>query len=627
MKRWVLLSVTFLFLLCCPGCNLKGGITGAIREPDKGSSKEPVRYIGSESADINYHDGRLRPAVGVQSYEVMHCNRTYPDLADGFGWTYNHAPNIAYWNGKFYVHYLSNPVEEHRAAGQTLLCHSVDGKNWSFPEVIFPVYHLEGEDYILMHQRMGFYVAENGKLLVSGFYGIPTTSSNSPQLGNGIGRVVREVYANGTFGPIYFIRYNRHCGFNEDNTKYPLYSFSSDSGFVAACDELLSNKLITQQWWEEDRSKDGFYAVEAEGTEADGEFECEALSFYHRKDNAVVGLWKKGWVALTYNEGLSWTDPVVCRTISDNSSKHWGRRTDDGRYAMLYNPDERRFPLMIVTGVDGISFDNKLTVNGEVPVRRFRGRWKDAGNHYVRGIVEGNGDPPGDDMWIAYSRSKEDIWVSRIPVPVRGSVEKHVNDNFENMKAGGVVAGWNIYCPKFAPVEVVETDNKYLRFNDTARYDYAKAVRVFPQSSSTVNIQFEVRASQTDTGEFDIVIVEKSGLRPVRVVLNESGEIKASSGSSIVEVGSYQTGMWYKIKIRADVTAQQYDLHINDNGVITGAEFADSVDSVERIEFRTGKYRTDEFRYGHSEGYDYPDADKPVPAAVFDVDNVSTKDP
>ena len=49
------------------------------------------------------------------------------------------------------------------------------------------------------------------------------------------------------------------------------------------------------------------------------------------------------------------------------------------------------------------------------------------------------------------------------------------------------------------------------------------------------------------------------------------------------------------------------------------------MDSVERIEFRTGKYRTDEFRYGHSEGHDYPDADKPVPAAVFDVDNVSTK--
>jgi len=603
------------------GCSRKGGITAAIPDPDTGSSKEPVRYVGSEEADIKYHDGRLRPAVGVQSYEVLHCNRTHPQLADGFGWTYNHAPNIAYWNGNFYVHYLSNPVEEHKGGGHTLLCHSIDGKNWSFPEVIFPVYHMEGEDYVLMHQRMGFYIAENGRLLVSGFYGIPTGPGDSPQLGNGIGRVVREVYANDAFGPIYFIRYNRHCGFNKDNTNYALYSSSGDAGFVAACNELLSKKLITQQWWEEDRSKDGFYAIEADGTEADGGFECEALSFYHRKDNAVVGLWKKGWVALTYNEGLSWTKPVVCPTISDNSSKHWGRRTDDGRYAMLYNPDERRFPLMVVTGEDGILFDNKLVVNGEVPVRRFRGRFKDVGNQYVRGIVEGNGDPPGDDMWVTYSRSKEDIWVSRIPVPVRSSVEKDVNDDFENMTAGGMVAGWNIYCPKFAPVEVVEAGGKYLRFSDTARYDYAKAVRVFSQSSDVVDIRFKVRALQTDSGEFDVEIVEKRGLRPVRVVFNESGEIKVNNGSSIIKAGSYQAGIWYTIKIHADVTAQEYGLYIDDKTVITGAGFADSVDSVERIEFRTGKYRLDEDRYGYNEGADYPDADEAVEKAVFDIDD------
>jgi len=32
---------------------------------------------------------------------------------------------------------------------------------------------------------------------------------------------VREVEAEGTLGPIYFIRYNRHAGFNETNTAYP----------------------------------------------------------------------------------------------------------------------------------------------------------------------------------------------------------------------------------------------------------------------------------------------------------------------------------------------------------------------------------------------------------------------
>ena len=584
-----------------------------------GSPKEPVRYVGSEWADTQYHDGRLRPAVGVQSYEVMHCNRTHPELADGYGWTYNHGPNIAYWKGKFYVHYLSNPVEEHREAGHTLLCHSVDGKNWSFPVVIFPEYYLDGEDYILMHQRMGFYVAEDGRLLVLGFYGIPTGGSDSPNTGNGIGRVVREVYPDDTFGPIYFIRYNRHNGFNESNTDYPLYTASSDAGFVAACQKLLSKKLITQQWWEEDRSEDGFYAVEG-----DGDFSCKAFCFYHRIDNVVVGLWKEGYSALTYNEGHSWTDPVRCPTLSDNSSKHWGQRTDDGRYALLYNPDDERYPLMVVTGEDGVLFNNKLVVNGEVPVRRFRGRYKDMGNQYVRGIIEGNGNPPGDDMWVTYSVNKENIWVSRVPLPVRYNVEEHVNDNFENMTAGGVVTDWHIYCPKLAPVGVVEAGGKYLQFRDTARYNYAKAVRVFPQSSGVVNIQLKVRAGQTNTEEFDIEVVEKRGLRPVRLVFNTSGKIKANNGSSSVEVASYRAGTWYTIELRVDITARKYDLYIDDDKVLTGAGFAESVGSVERIEFRTGQYRLDEDTPGHSEGNDYPNADQPVPLAVFDIDDVVT---
>src|SRR5262245_9040195 len=95
-----------------------------------GSEHEPLRYVGGVSVHQHAHDGQLRPAVGVESFQVLRANRTKPEQSDGFGWTYNHAPMLAYWNGKFYLEYLSNPVGEHIAPGQTLLCTSTDGRTW-----------------------------------------------------------------------------------------------------------------------------------------------------------------------------------------------------------------------------------------------------------------------------------------------------------------------------------------------------------------------------------------------------------------------------------------------------------------------------------------------------------------
>src|SRR4030042_4058478 len=76
-----------------------------------GDEDEPVRYIGqvktSNSDYLNgYHDGQMQPAIGVQNYQILRANRTHPEWSDGLGWTYNHAPMLAYFNGQFYCEYL-----------------------------------------------------------------------------------------------------------------------------------------------------------------------------------------------------------------------------------------------------------------------------------------------------------------------------------------------------------------------------------------------------------------------------------------------------------------------------------------------------------------------------------------
>lgn len=590
-----------------------------------GTEHEPLRYVGGVSAHQHAHDGQLRPAVGVESFQVLRANRKNPALSDGFGWTYNHAPMLAYWNGKFYVEYLSNPVGEHIAPGQTFLCTSADGRDWSTPKVVFPVYELRPPDpkgTAMMHQRMGFFVAPDGRLLVLGFYG----HAPDPFGRGGIGRVVREAYKDGSFGPIYFLRTNTHSGWTEANTGYPNFKRSPDAGFVKACQALLDNRLMREQWSEEEFQDEDFFAFKTGG-------QLEAFNWYHRRDGKVVGLWKWSLAALSADEGKTWSKPVKLPTITMAGAKISGRRTADGRYALIYNPfedNDHRWPLAIVTGDDGILFDNMLCVQGEVPPRRFAGHDKDFGSQYNRCIEEGNGQPPGKDLWVTYSMNKEDMWVSRIPLPVRGRVTGPVHDTFDNLPTGGPVTDWNIYSPKWAPVKVVEfpsASNKSLQLENKDPYDYARAVRVFPEGTA-VRVQFKVHAKQNDHGRLEVELQDRFGNRPVRLVFAPDGSLRATSGGQNRELAKYGADEWYDVELKADAKRQSFSVTVNKKLVLSDAPFAEYVKSLERISFRTGTHRDQPNRKTNCNkqpDLTKPDPDVPEPLAVYHVDDVTVE--
>lgn len=597
---------------------------------EAGSAAEPIRIVGTAEPDFQAHDGALPPVVGTHNIQVMRANRTHPNAkgADGLGWTYSHAPMLCYWNGKFYLEYLSNPVGEHIAPGQTLLSESKDGMNWSRPRVAFPPFKASGdEDVTVAHQRMGFYIAPNGRLLVVSFYGrVPR-----PNDGKGVGRAVREINKDGTFGPIHFVRYNKHAGFDEANTPYPFYKTSEDEGFVIACDALLSDKLMTQQWWEEDRSEDGFYALSGN----DNGFEPKALSFYHRPDGTVVGLWKKRWAALSLDEGQSWTEPVRLPSLVTGGAKTWGQATEDGRYAMAFNPHPaHRWPLVMVTGEDGITYGEMLTAHGEIPYPRFDGQYKSMGPQYVRGIAEGNGNPPGNDMWLTYSVNKEDIWVTKLPLPIRSTVDEPVDDDFDDQKAGLPVSYWNVYSPLWSPVAIAPTPGTEgghsLRLEDGDPYDYAKAVRVFPASKKVV-ARFRVRPEMFKGGQLDIELLDRHGRRPVQLVINQDGlhrRRKLESDFDRLQVQPTPEKQWVTLELRADTDDQTFAVLVDGELVLARGAFAEETSlPLERLCFRTGPFRNydahaadlliDDSKLG-----DRLDGDEQVPTALFYVDDV-----
>ena len=571
--------------------------------------ESPIVYTGTTDVSTAA-DGGLRLAVGSHNVEVYRANRTAPAHADDLDHTYLHAPNLAYWNGRFYLAYLSAPVNEHDAPTDTSLTTSADGLQWEAPRLLFPAFQLPDGSYTVTHQRMVFYVAPNGRLLATAFHG----EAPSPNDGTGIGRVVREIRADGNFSPIYFIRYNRQPGWDPAKAKvYPFYTASPDAGFIEACEALLSDRLMTAQWWEEDRSEDGFYPVKG-----------KALVFYRNPENVIVSIAKDAQASFSRDEGQTFTRTGFVPNLPVNSSKYWIQETDDGRYALVFNPTTRlRHPLAVATSEDGRHFDNLLTIHGELPKQRFPGLYKNMGPQYVRGIVPGNGNPPGDDLWITYSVNKEDIWVSRVPVPITGDVpEGSFRETFQETPVGGMPRAWNVYRPLWAPVEVVDkaSDRGHvLRLSDAEPYDYAEVSRVFPAHRSVL-IRLKVWLEQQD-GRLEIDVEGPHGARPVQIAFTEGGQIEARHEGIWKPGGTYAAGRWIDVELDVNPgdNTERFQLRIDGKEVLYRiAYFTDYIPKVERLTIRTGAYRN-----RAEGGHELPGADEPEKATLYFIDDVT----
>ena len=569
----------------------------------------PVRFNGVVDVAPTA-DGGLSPVVGVQNIQVYRANRTAPARADGLADTYLHAPMLAHWRGRFYLEYLSGPVNEHDNPTVTSLTTSADGLTWDAPRLLFPSIALPDGTHTIAHQRMGFYVAPDGRLLALSFYGTPP----SPNDGKGLGRAVREIRADGSFGPIYFLRVNVARDFPDLVLPYPLYKDAADAGFIAACDALLADKLATAQWWEEEQlDESGFYRARG-----------KALSTVTLPDGSTLGIWKNRLVATTNDQGETWTEKTFAENIPNNASKYWLQRTADGRYGLVLNPTNRnRYPLAIMTSDDCANFSNLWTIHSELPDQRFAGYLKNMGPQYVRGIEASDSAlaiPDADRaFWLTYSVNKEDIWVARVPTPVTASVTGPVADDFNSAAPGTLPAGWNIYSPLWAPVRVADAEGaRVLELRDEDPYDYARAVRVFPAAHG-VKISFKIFARQTDA-RFEIELLDAAGLRPVRLAFEENGRLRACHEAQWLDAGAYTAGQWHEftLEIPSDPAADRCAILVDGKSPLPRpAFFTDPVATVERLSFRTGSYR--ERGYG---GRDLPGADQKSAAAVFLIDDV-----
>ncbi len=566
------------------------------------------RYIGKIHPNCDYHHGQIFPAKGVKCYQIARANRTHPEWDDGTGCTYKHAADPVYFADRFYVQYLVNPKDEHTGAGYSVLASSADGVHWDHFEPSFPIYSIpkceitdrdgkihsfDGQSFAIMHQRMSFYLASNGKMLVCGFYGFSPEPWLTPWDTRGIGRVVRELSPDGSLGEIFFILPCWQAGWTEELLQYPLYEKSSDSSFVEACRELLSDRLAVQQWAEENGDQEDIIHIKHSKTGKKN----EAFCWYHIDDDTVIGLWKHSLTARSNDGGKTWGPVTRSPSLVMSGQKVWGCKTSDGKFAMVYDPTletQHRYPLCITTSENGLDFDNMRLVHGEVPPMKFEGFWKDLGPQYMRGISEGLPQPPDGNLWIAYSVNKEDIWVARIPVPVVGEESQAVlSDNFSEEDS---LNAWNLYSPKWAPAGFVQKNGEqFLRLADRDPYDYSRAERIL-KPSSRVRVEFCVVPRQDDTGSLYMELQDARGTTAVRLIFREDAKLYARTVCELPAM-EYQAGKQYQIAVDADCETFRYTILVNgkplcgENGEPISWIFMSAVNEISRFVLRTGPVR------------------------------------
>ena len=417
-------------------------VSGALQKPS-GDSEMPIEILGDEPSILNMNlaDGGLPPIPGVHNIQLLRTTRDRPDLAEMEGWTYAHHHDLAVWGGRLYAAWGMTPKDEDFPPYKIVYATSEDGRNWSQPAELFP----RDLSWVM---RFYFYRAGNGRMLAM-------CSSNAGELAI----LVREIGMDHRLGKVYTL-------INPQSGLPALYTMDTDPGFVEACRDAIGNKPLFEQsdrgiilgdrkmkWHDITPPYGGFYPF------------GKGFCFYHRADGKLVGVCKMGFTTLSSDEGETWSEPVLPPTLLTGAGKVWVQRTFDDKYALIYNPDGvnfLRYPLVLVQGEDGRVFKNMRVVHGENPRMRYPGMYKDFGPQYTRGLAEWSNDGSfdRDAIWIIYSVHKEDIWLSRIPLPLKSQAEAYPDHDFQQSNPGGIIEGWNVYSPKWAQVRVIhEPDN------------------------------------------------------------------------------------------------------------------------------------------------------------------------
>ncbi|MGH8020164.1 MAG: hypothetical protein ACREIA_18175 [Opitutaceae bacterium] len=264
---------------------------------------------------------------------------------------------------------------------------------------------------------------------------------------------------------------------------------------------------------------------------------------------------------------------------------------------------------------------------------RYRGVNKSLGPQYVRGIMPGNGNPPGDHMWNTYSVNKEDLWVSRTRIPLSGVAEAHLDEDFAETGSLADLETWNLYCPLWAPVSLAldpwDPANQVLQLLDEEPYDYAAVEHLIP-SSRQVRVSFRVMQKQYGLNGLEFEAQTARGERSPRLRWFPD-QLGFDLAGTEEERASISTGRWHRIVLELDCPNQSYSVSVDGKTIHPDLTFEGNPETIERLVFRTGPWRMDVRQLILEKGEpsapgvfdgDQLGADAKTPASIYLIDDV-----
>jgi hypothetical protein len=231
--------------------------------------------------------------------------------------------------------------------------------------------------------------------------------------------------------------------------------------------------------------------------------------------------------------------------------------------------------------------------------------------------------------------SKEDIWVSRTRVPISGKVSKHVQQDFQRIESVSDLEYWNLHVPLWAPISTIDipdSDNRVLQLIDEEPYDYASAERHFPQSEKA-SVQFSIYVKEIGKDILEFELHNQKDERVLRLRFDPHLEgLNFDLGSVEPRPVDFMMNRWYRVKIVFDCKSDHYNFWLDDKKVRENIEFDIKTDTLERMVFRTGSWRSDVRQFilkgqPHGPGMDtenLPFAGSKVARSIFWIDNVQT---